>query len=246
MDDAERHRQEAEGDAERRHEQDSRDREDAEERYEESARRRSLEAAYRTNNPGDYKCPHCLMISLKDGAGVCPICRRDIHVTYWHEIAAERHRNSLQLAEKNRRAAEEQIKQYVEFSLKEQAHRKWLKSPDGIAEAAAKRALDRAGSVAFCSLLLVVFSFLYSCTGGPAAVKIYIIGNSIGILLALAVAFGNSKYKSHKEYALAVQTATLVLWFGVIFGAFVILHVYHIFRFIGGFGLEAFDRFGKN
>src|SRR4051812_10162690 len=43
-------------------------------------------AAHRLQNPGDFQCPHCMMISLKRGASCCPLCRRDVSKSDWNEI----------------------------------------------------------------------------------------------------------------------------------------------------------------
>jgi len=82
----------------------------AEERIEEN--RESLEgelesikesveaAAYASANPGDYECPRCRYISLKNKASRCPLCQGNVDADYWVEVR----RNE---AERSRRAAEE-------------------------------------------------------------------------------------------------------------------------------------------
>src|ERR1051326_1204060 len=56
-----------------------------ERRHEERVKLRKREI-YERNNPGDYKCPECLLISLKRGASRCPMCHAVIGRDYWPPI----------------------------------------------------------------------------------------------------------------------------------------------------------------
>jgi len=69
-------------------------------------------AAHKTNNPGDYKCPACMMISLKDGAMRCPVCRADVPSGYWDGI-----RDQERLLERQKQQAKID-------------RQKWLESPE--------------------------------------------------------------------------------------------------------------------
>src|ERR1019366_9490961 len=88
---------EAEREAERdrenveaREREEARDREDEREqererRHEELVKLREREI-YERNNPGDYKCPECLLVSLKRGASRCPMCHAVVGRDYWPPI----------------------------------------------------------------------------------------------------------------------------------------------------------------
>jgi hypothetical protein len=81
---------------------------DQERRHEELVRLRELEI-YKRNNPGDYQCPECLLISLVRGAMRCPLCHAVVGQGYWPPIYEK---EELQAEEKARRekAAEEEWK----------------------------------------------------------------------------------------------------------------------------------------
>ena len=69
-------------------------------------------AAHKTNNPGDYQCPSCKLISLIDGASCCPMCRKDVPSGYWERIReAER-----KIERQNRQAKADK--------------QRWLQSPE--------------------------------------------------------------------------------------------------------------------
>ncbi len=72
----------------------------------------SVYAAYLTNNPGDYECPECRMVSLKNYASRCPLCRAEISRVFWEQI-----RERERLAE-NKRIQDETERQ------------QWLASPE--------------------------------------------------------------------------------------------------------------------
>jgi uncharacterized Zn finger protein (UPF0148 family) len=64
---------------------------------------RALErAAYLENNPGDYQCPWCKMVSLKYEALCCPRCRRDVADFYWKEIRESKRLKIERVAEEKR------------------------------------------------------------------------------------------------------------------------------------------------
>lgn len=94
--------------------------------YEEREQQRQVredDRAYQANNPGDFECPYCLLVSLKRYARRCPICRGDVPQSYWQRVAeseeAKRQRN-----EEMRRRAEDERKR------KEAAHQAWIQSPE--------------------------------------------------------------------------------------------------------------------
>ena len=72
----------------------------------------AAQVIYRTNNPGDYECPACKMISLKTDASRCPLCRSDVPSEFWDRIRLRK-----QLEDEKRRQAEED-------------RQKWLASPE--------------------------------------------------------------------------------------------------------------------
>lgn len=45
-----------------------------------------LNSDYRRANPGDYPCPHCRYISLKNYASRCPLCHGEIGGNYWNAV----------------------------------------------------------------------------------------------------------------------------------------------------------------
>jgi len=115
------------------------------ERAAESAER----AAYLTNNPGDYGCPACMMISLRYGASCCPKCQRALPGDYWQRI-----REQERLAAERARVAEEQ-------------RQKWLASPEYAmeqeqkklaVEAAARAKAVTIGGGIFAGLVVLVMA----------------------------------------------------------------------------------------
>lgn len=64
----------------------------------------SRESHYRRANPGDYECPHCKYITLKQGASRCPTCQGEIGSVYWDAIKAQKEA----IAEKRRAEEEEE------------------------------------------------------------------------------------------------------------------------------------------
>lgn len=71
---------------------------DQEVRHKELVRVRELEI-YKRQNPGDYKCPECLYITLKRGASRCPACHAAIGHDHWPPIYEN---ERLQVEEKAR------------------------------------------------------------------------------------------------------------------------------------------------
>jgi len=92
-----------------------RDREEAEEAAEARAGKAAELAAEQTfliNNPGDYKCPHCLLKSLKRGARRCPKCHGEIGP--WDEVYA-REAEALKKQEEARTQKERERQQQEEI-----------------------------------------------------------------------------------------------------------------------------------
>lgn len=76
--------------------------EDASDRHDELVRLRELEI-YKRTNPGAYKCPFCLNITLNRGASRCPICHGVIPADHWPAVYAA---EAKQEEEEKRRRAE--------------------------------------------------------------------------------------------------------------------------------------------
>jgi hypothetical protein len=81
---------------------------------------------YTRDNPGEYKCPNCLYITLRSGAMRCPKCQGSVDAGYWNRVEA------------NAKAAEERLR------IKEaEAKAEWQRSAPA-REAAAREAAERA------------------------------------------------------------------------------------------------------
>jgi uncharacterized Zn finger protein (UPF0148 family) len=88
------------------------------------ANREAIErAAFLTNNPGEYECPKCKMISLKNGASCCPKCQKDVPENFWREIRAREY------AEAERKKVEAE-RQREAKKIAAEKHQKWLASPE--------------------------------------------------------------------------------------------------------------------
>ncbi len=63
------------------------------------------DAEWKQSNPGDYQCPHCKYISLKNEASRCPLCHGGIESDYWNNVrAAEKSIEEARAAEERRTA----------------------------------------------------------------------------------------------------------------------------------------------
>jgi hypothetical protein len=63
-------------------------------------------STYKSANPGDHKCPHCLYFSLKAGASRCPLCHGQVGNDYWIEEAERQNaREAASVVEKEEEAA---------------------------------------------------------------------------------------------------------------------------------------------
>jgi ribosomal protein L37AE/L43A len=79
---------------------------DVERRHEELVQLRD-KGIYKQGNPGEYKCPECLFITLKRGASRCPMCAAAVDNGYWLPIyEAERLADERREAEMRRQAEE--------------------------------------------------------------------------------------------------------------------------------------------
>lgn len=68
------------------------------------------EAIYKQANPGEYKCPSCLYITLKRGASRCPRCHATIGTEHWISIYEHENREQEERKRRNEIAAEEWAK----------------------------------------------------------------------------------------------------------------------------------------
>ncbi|CAN5511987.1 hypothetical protein BH10PLA1_BH10PLA1_18580 [soil metagenome] len=154
------------------------------EEAEEKAQERADEIVYKTNNPGDYECPYCMMISLKRGSRRCPKCQHDIESEHWDGVyAGEAALQRLQQEKAARDAA---------------AHAAWLQSPEYLAEKAAKEAaaskaeqrrLEMASSERRARILSVVIPpvLIIVLLAYSTITKTYLgsLNGSVGIIAAL-------------------------------------------------------------
>jgi hypothetical protein len=170
----------------------------------------AVQMVYHTNNPGDYECPACRMISLKYLASRCPLCRSDVNSTFWERIQARE--------EEERKDAERQ-------------HQTWLASPEYAKEQeekklahereflAAKTAARRAklvacvstfavnllkGQVLLLGLLLAVATLCVPLVLDPAGRRLLVGGVCVGEVVVLYVcalrlrmAFRHSSVATH-------------------------------------------------
>ena len=113
---------------------------DAEERHRELLRATEESAAetidamresdYRRANPGDYACPHCKYISLRNDASRCTLCHGEVGAEYWSSVRARE------------RAAEERRRAEVEARIAEE--KRTAPARAAAAKAAAERAAEEA------------------------------------------------------------------------------------------------------
>ena len=89
---------------------------------------------FERNNPGDYQCPECLLISLKRGARRCPMCRAAVGPGHWPQIYENERLQAEEETRRKRLAAENWAKGEPERQLKAKA----------LADATAKAAAERA------------------------------------------------------------------------------------------------------
>ncbi len=78
--------------------------------------------SYKQGNPGDYKCPECLYVTLKREARRCPVCHSAITKEYWEEIARKAREDAEQRAKQEKvakEAAEEEKRRKEERLLQE-------------------------------------------------------------------------------------------------------------------------------
>jgi RNA polymerase subunit RPABC4/transcription elongation factor Spt4 len=61
---------------------------------------------YRRANPGEYACPHCKYVSLKNEASRCPLCHGEIGADYWNAIRDRERADAEKKAAERKRAAE--------------------------------------------------------------------------------------------------------------------------------------------
>lgn len=80
------------------------------------SRKAAERAAYLANNPGDYQCPECKMISLKYLASRCPKCQAGVSDSFWEGI--------------QKKARVEAEKAAEERKLADEERQKWLASPE--------------------------------------------------------------------------------------------------------------------
>lgn len=116
---------------------------EAAERASTDATKAAIEAAYLTNNPGDYECPTCKMISLRNNALRCPKCQKDVPANFWEILREKERAEALQMEERRRlEQAEQKLaeeKAAEEQRRAEEEHRKWLASPEYALEVERKK-----------------------------------------------------------------------------------------------------------
>ncbi|MHB0997496.1 MAG: hypothetical protein ACYC2I_14115 [Elusimicrobiales bacterium] len=110
---------------------------EATERASAEAAEAARDAAYLANNPGDYECPECRMISLKHLARRCPKCQSNISDSFWERIR-EQERLAAELAAEEKRLAAEKQK------IEEENRQKWLASPEYALEVERKKIASEA------------------------------------------------------------------------------------------------------
>jgi len=73
----------------------------------EELRQSLTELAQKRANPGDYECPHCFYVTLKNRASRCPQCHGRIGSEYWEEVREKERVNTERTAERKRELAAE-------------------------------------------------------------------------------------------------------------------------------------------
>jgi len=53
-------------------------------------RQQLAQLSYDARNPGDYTCPHCRYVALRQGATRCPLCHGTIDAQFWRDVAARK------------------------------------------------------------------------------------------------------------------------------------------------------------
>jgi hypothetical protein len=112
------------------------------------------ESVYKTHNPGEYKCPKCLYITLRANASRCPTCHGDISSQYWNDVRAS------ELAEAERRRvkaiADEELRKRLAPSIEaEDLRRKILEEKKAVAAE-----WKTAGQMAACDVGLFILAWL--------------------------------------------------------------------------------------
>jgi len=143
-----------------------------------------LDSEYRRANPGDYKCPHCKYISLKNNASRCPLCHGEIGSDYWNTVRAwEKAEAEKELAKAAARAAAEA--EYIRTAPEREAAAKAeliRTAPAREAAARAERQIRRneassenaktgAGIGATLGGIVIGFAGLNSCLNNYKAVR---------------------------------------------------------------------------
>jgi hypothetical protein len=109
----------------------------------------TYEAAYLSNNPGDYGCPACRLKSLKYLASRCPLCQSDISSAFWEPIKQAAVRHQKWLASPEYAAQQEEARKQQEKARQQQ---------EAARREAATLARERKGRgkvvAAFCCLLI--------------------------------------------------------------------------------------------
>lgn len=178
-------------------------RQEAQREHEERAEELVEEQVYRANNPGDYECPYCLLISLKRGARRCPKCQHDIEADHWRRVYAREEEERRREEEERRRAENARLEQ-------QRAHEEWLRSPAGMAatrataaQAAAKAHADKGRDLADKALLFAL--------GGLCCGPLLIVGLVLGIMAINQFSLGNDKKGIGKAIFAVVLGSFLIL-----------------------------------
>lgn len=97
-------------------------------------------SAYRSANPGDYRCPDCKYITLRREAKRCPKCHAQIDDLYWPPILRAEAAAAEAQERERRRAAEEWARGEPERQRKAMEEQAKLRAEAATAEATRRRA----------------------------------------------------------------------------------------------------------
>lgn len=115
------------------------------------------EAEYKRANPGDYKCPECLFITLRRGASRCPTCHATVPSSYWSPIFDRERRDAEEQERRAKLAAKEWAKGEPERQRQAKAAAEQAKAA---AEAAAKAASAKRLACFYFGYLLPILGWV--------------------------------------------------------------------------------------
>lgn len=162
----------------------SREREQREDERRERESKKAEERAHRVNNPGDFDCPACMMTTLKRGATRCPKCTELVSANYWAAVEAREAEAVRRREEALKRREDDERRRELEILRAREAHEVYLRSPQGLAAAAAEAARKAEAErryVARCKAARTTGTVLGILLGIPAGL--------FGAMLLLFVAY---------------------------------------------------------